>query len=76
MKIKIEKDRIRWQSENAKESEALRAIQDLVFFGTGVDEEIANDHGCNSRGLNYCTTPLPMTVAESQTAVVCGNGNN
>jgi len=58
MKIIFESDRIRWQSETRNESEAVRALVELVF--TGAPEEIGDDHGSVGE-LNYCCTPLPPT---------------
>lgn len=75
MKIAFEPDRIRWQSQNRKESQALLAVHDLVFFKQGINEDIANDFGCTG-DLNYCCTPLPMTPDEGDAACIAFNATN
>lgn len=72
MKITFEKDRIRWQSENEDESEAIYALSEFIGFSCVLDD-IANDHGCCGK-LNYCCIPLPLDEEEfNQACDACRN---
>lgn len=60
MKIKIEKDRIRLQSEDATESQFIGDLLDELWKPSVIcrlPEDIANDHG-NRDGWNWVTLPL------------------
>lgn len=74
MKITFEKDRIRWQSENDHESEAIYGLVEFIGF-SGVIDDISNDHGCVGK-LNYCCTPLPMGEKEFEQACDACSGRN
>ncbi len=61
MKIRIEKDRIRLQSETEEESQFVFDLLDRLWKPSvlpRLGEDIANDHG-NRGGLNWVTLPLP-----------------
>ena len=64
MKIKIEKDRIRIQSETAAESQLVSDMLDKLWKPktiARIPEDIANDHGCRKVGReyrNWLTLPL------------------
>jgi hypothetical protein len=69
MKITHKRNRIRLQAEDAEESEAVRAIHDLIFHGD-FPASLANDHGCmkfpNREYYNYCSIPPAMSLEQSQ----------
>jgi hypothetical protein len=56
MKVKIEKDRIRFQAENSAESHSIHSIIDAAFDSCD-NEDIVNDHGFDK--YNYACLPLP-----------------
>jgi len=64
MKIKIEADRIRLQSETASESRLVSDLLDKIWNAetlARIPEDVANDHGCRKVGskyLNWITLPL------------------
>ena len=73
MKVTFKSDRILLQSENKRESQAILAIHDLVFFGdctTARRESIANDVGCrrfpSGNYFNYCSIPREKSQADAQ----------
>jgi hypothetical protein len=75
MKITFKRDRVRLQSENARESKAILAIHDLMWFATEATaktENIANDHGCivqkDLTALNYCSIPLAKKINRGKRA--------
>jgi hypothetical protein len=79
MKITHKPDRIRLQAENAAESEAVRAIHDLIFHGD-FPASLANDHGCrkfpDGEHYNYCSIPPAMSVEQSQGLCAASNQEN
>lgn len=75
MKVTFKADRIRLQSENARESQAIVAIHDLLWFNTKPtkkNESIVNDHGCvvqkDLTALNYCSIPLAKKINRGKRA--------
>jgi len=72
MKIKIQKDRIRLQSETAAESQVISEMMDKLWnprILARIPEDVANDHGCRKVGgewFNWLTLPLAANANDLQ----------